>query len=63
MTLVCENHRNKAWPDECDCGPGMLKAHAEREARGPAGYPAHLHWPPLGAVEWEIFRRVTEHDA
>lgn len=21
--LVCENHRDKAWPDECDCGPGM----------------------------------------
>lgn len=22
--LVCENHRDKAWPEECDCGPGML---------------------------------------
>lgn len=21
--LVCENHRDKAWPEECDCGPGM----------------------------------------
>lgn len=21
--LVCENHHDKAWPDECDCGPGM----------------------------------------
>lgn len=23
MRLVCENHPTKAWPDECDCGPGM----------------------------------------
>lgn len=23
VRLVCENHRDKAWPDECDCGPGM----------------------------------------
>jgi hypothetical protein len=22
-SLVCENHRDKAWPEECDCGPGM----------------------------------------
>lgn len=21
--LVCENHPDKAWPDECDCGAGM----------------------------------------
>lgn len=21
--LVCENHPTKAWPNECDCGPGM----------------------------------------
>lgn len=21
--LVCENHPDKTWPDECDCGPGM----------------------------------------
>ncbi len=19
---VCENHRDKAWPDQCDCGAG-----------------------------------------
>lgn len=23
MRLVCENHPTKAWPEECDCGPGM----------------------------------------
>jgi hypothetical protein len=21
--LVCENHPDKAWPDECECGAGM----------------------------------------
>jgi hypothetical protein len=21
--LVCEWHHDKAWPNECDCGPGM----------------------------------------
>lgn len=26
--LVCENHPDKAWPDECDCGAGM---HAGKE--------------------------------
>lgn len=20
---VCENHADKAWPDVCECGPGM----------------------------------------
>jgi hypothetical protein len=23
MMLVCENHPDKAWPDECECGAGM----------------------------------------
>lgn len=21
--LVCENHHDNAWPEECKCGPGM----------------------------------------
>lgn len=32
MRLVCENHRDKAWPDECDCGAGMRESDAKREA-------------------------------
>ena len=31
---VCENHRDKSWPDECDCGAGMncpLCANEERK--------------------------------
>ena len=22
-SLVCENHPDKAWPSECECGPGV----------------------------------------
>lgn len=27
--LVCENHPDKAWPTECDCGAGMPDPFAE----------------------------------
>lgn len=28
--LVCENHPDKAWPDECSCGAGEPCPHAKR---------------------------------
>lgn len=27
--LVCENHPDKAWPDECACGAGEPCPHAK----------------------------------
>lgn len=31
--LVCENHPDKAWPDECSCGAGEPCPHAKRPER------------------------------
>lgn len=28
--LVCENHPDKAWPDECECGAGEPCPHAKK---------------------------------
>lgn len=31
MEWVCENHPHKKWPDECDCGAGMLAGDARSQ--------------------------------
>lgn len=28
MDWVCENHPHKKWPDDCECGAGMLASDA-----------------------------------
>lgn len=28
--LVCENHPDKAWPSECECGAGEPCPHAQK---------------------------------
>jgi hypothetical protein len=37
--LVCENHPDKAWPDECDCVAGMAAEHCQyRDNMCPCGH-------------------------
>ncbi len=56
--LVCENHPDKAWPDECNCGPGMADP-IEKMCRGIA---AALGWDDADAITywgrpaWELYR-------
>lgn len=40
---VCENHTDKAWPDECDCGGAGQPCECNETAEMPPG--SVVTWP------------------
>lgn len=47
---VCENHPDRSWPDECECGAGMPCKECNDPPEGT--FPAY---PPGSTVIWSIW--------